>query len=91
MRYTHDVVLPDGRQFHVTARFTAPERDTNSGGDLIDVDIEDMDGNELDADAYSEEIPNPNPHSYRSKTYLWELCVDLVCQYAPDEPDEDWF
>jgi hypothetical protein len=89
-RYTQDVTLPDGRQFHVVARFGPPERDTNSGGDYISVDITDMDDNELDGDAYSEEITVLDPLGRQVKTYLWELCADLAATHSPDD-DDDWY
>jgi hypothetical protein len=94
MQYSGDVTLPDGRQFHVVACFTEWEPDTNAC-DLIGVNIFGADGNELDADAYNEEVDIINPVGYPpgwgSKTYLWELCVELVTNKSPDEPDDDWF
>lgn len=89
-RYSGDVTLPDGRQFYVVARFGSPDYETNSGGDLISTHIEDVEGNELDANAYNEEIPWPTRYDASAKDYLWSVCVDLVCQQSPDEPDDDW-
>lgn len=83
-RYSGDVTLPDGRQFHVVAVFSERERDTN-GSDLLSADLYDLDGNEVDPDIQNEEIGWPG--SYDGKTYLWSACVDLVCQQPPDEVD----
>jgi hypothetical protein len=79
-KYSGDVTLPDGRQFHVVAKFR--------NGDVDDVEIEDTEGNLLDADAQSEEILWPNRYDPNWHNYLWEVCVDLVCQQPPD--DDDW-
>lgn len=88
MKYSGDVTLPDGRKFYVVAIFGPPDRETNSGGDLISAEIDDAEGNELDADAYNEEIPWPTRYDANAKNYLWSVCVDLACEQAPDDYDE---
>lgn len=86
MRYSGDVTLPDGRTFHVMARFGPFERDTNSAGDVLETIITTPDGEEVDLSVYNEEIDWPGPHC---KDYLWSVCVDLLTQeYAPDDPDD---
>jgi hypothetical protein len=93
-KYSGDVTLPDGRQFHAVATFTQREWDTSifapDGADLnasslINAEIYTLEGEEVDADVQNELIDWPS--SYGGKAYLWEALVDLVIQQPPDEED----
>lgn len=78
------VTLPDGREFRATSTWSAVERDTGAAN-FIDIDIEDMDGNPLDADAYNEEVAWPSHPD--GKLYLWEAVDEIVCQFPPEDED----
>lgn len=84
-RYSGDVTLPDGRQFHVVAVFDW-EPDTNASN-LLSSEITTLDGEEIDADLMNERVEWPG--SYDGWSYLWSACVDLVCQQEPEEYDPE--
>lgn len=85
-RYSGDVTLPDGRQFHVVAVFNW-ELDTNAGN-LQKCEITTLDGEEIDVDQMSERVEWPD--SYDGWAYLWSVCVDLVCLQQPEDYDPEW-
>lgn len=86
-RYSGDVTLPDGRQFHVVAVYDW-EPDTNAGN-LLSCEITTLEGEEVGTEEWNTEVAWPNQYDPDAMAYLWEVCVDLVSLQEPEDYDPE--
>jgi hypothetical protein len=84
-KYSGDVTLPDGRQFHAVVCFSQQEWDTGAS-DMLYAKIYDMEGNEVDADIQNEELEWPIDSD--SKNYLWSVVVDLLLENNLEDEED---